>query len=273
MKTRLVQGKDHGGEWPSRRLTVGAWHVELLPRQAYEASYIPDQAVVGFAFESQKGMHAFSNDKVRPFRSKPNSLAFVPGGCEVFSSSQEGGEYLRVTAADGLAMNDLPQRQFNDVIDPIAIRAAQHIRNLLLTNTNAPLCVEEQIITLVQQVHCNLKNGVAEPMKGRSMTPARLRCIDEIIDSAIDQEVSVTTMANALGLSEAFFIRAFKAAVGKSPHSYLIDRRLAKARILLHTSNHDLREIALAVGFSSHAHMTAVFRTRLGTTPSQLRGD
>jgi AraC family transcriptional regulator len=39
----------------------------------------------------------------------------------------------------------------------------------------------------------------------------------------------------------------------------------------LRTSHHDLSDIALAVGFSSHAHMTAAFRERLGVTPSRLR--
>jgi AraC family transcriptional regulator len=80
-------------------------------------------------------------------------------------------------------------------------------------------------------------------------------------------------MAAAVGLSEGFFIRTFKAASGKSPHSYLIDRRLAQARLLLRTSNHDLREIALAAGFASHAHMTAAFTQRLGIAPSLLRRD
>jgi AraC family transcriptional regulator len=95
--------------------------------------------------------------------------------------------------------------------------------------------------------------------------------VDEVIESCIDEVITIKKLADAVGLSEAFFIRAFKAATGKSPHSYLIDRRLAKARILLNASSFDLREIALAVGFSSHAHMTAAFRSRYGVTPSRLR--
>jgi AraC family transcriptional regulator len=256
-----------------RRLAIGSWSVELLPRHAYEVMYTPDEAVVGFAFESQIGSHAFSSDRVRPFFSKPNSLAYVPIGCAVFSSSQEGGEYLRVTKADEFIGEVPAQRQFNDFIDPIAISAAQTIRNLLLTNSPAPLLLEEKLIILAERVKCALKGNLVESRQGRSMTPARLRRIDELIDATINQDVTIKVMADALGLSEAFFIRAFKAAVGKSPHSYLIDRRLAKARKLLKTSHHDLREIALAVGFSSHAHMTAAFRTRLGITPSTLRRD
>jgi AraC family transcriptional regulator len=103
------------------------------------------------------------------------------------------------------------------------------------------------------------------------MTTARLRRIDEIIDRNMGEGISIREMAAALDLSEGFFIRSFKAAVGKSPHSYLIDRRLARARDLIRHSPHDLREIALGSGFSSHAHMSAAFRQRLGVAPRDLR--
>jgi AraC family transcriptional regulator len=46
-------------------------------------------------------------------------------------------------------------------------------------------------------------------------------------------------------------MRSFKNTTGKSPHSYLIDRRLAKARSLMRDSNAGLADIAHACGFSS----------------------
>jgi len=78
-------------------------------------------------------------------------------------------------------------------------------------------------------------------------------------------------MAQLLELSEGFFIRAFKRAMGKSPHSYLIDRRLATARARLLDSSASLADIALTCGFNSQAHMATVFRQRLGVSPVQLR--
>ena len=257
----------------AKRLVVGAWTVELLPRRPYEVTYTPEEAVVGFAFESQVGVHAFSSDRVRPFSSKPNGLAYVPAGCPVFSSSREGGEYLRLTISSKAFAEALPERQFNDFIDPIAIHAAQIIRNKLIADEPDTLLLDEQIVILSERVKHVLNGHASQPKHGRSITPARLRLIDEIIESSLNEDISIRFMADTVGLSEAFFIRAFKAATGKSPHSYLIDRRLAKVRNLLETSQYDLREIALAAGFSSHAHMTAVFRARFGITPSRLRRD
>jgi AraC family transcriptional regulator len=267
----LLRKKTKLNEESTRELTVGSFHIELLPQRSYHACYRPDKAAIGFAFESQDGFHAFSSDRVKPFRTKPNSLAFVPSGCEVFSSSKKGGEYLLVINENDSKINGFTPRQFNDVIDPIAIAAAQTIRSALLGNISASLLIEETVIALFERVQLELEGSLSEAIAGRWMTSARLKSIDEIIDSSICQELSIRDMAAALGLSEGFFIRTFKAAIGKSPHSYLIDRRLAQARSLLCTSNHDLREIALATGFSSHAHMTAAFTHRLGITPSHLR--
>jgi len=256
-----------------REMAVGSFRITLLPRRSYEASYRSDKSTIGFAFESQSGIHAFSSDRVTPFRTKPNSLAFVPSGCEVFSSSTRGGEYLLVTNNHDLKTDRLKSRQFNDVIDPAANAAAHNIRSALLGNVLAALSLEEKIAELFDRVQLELTGSLRESVATRWMTSARLKIIDDFIDSNINRELSVREIAATVGLSEGFFIRAFKAAAGKSPHSYLIDRRLALARLLLRTSNHDLREVALAAGFASHAHMTAAFTHRLGIAPSLLRRD
>ena len=103
------------------------------------------------------------------------------------------------------------------------------------------------------------------------MTQRRLRLIDELIEAGLDDKLTVRELAAALRLSTGFFSRAFKAAVGKTPHDYVIDRRISRARTLLLVDKRDLIAIALASGFTSHAHMTATFQRRLGVAPSQLR--
>ena len=104
------------------------------------------------------------------------------------------------------------------------------------------------------------------------MTARRLRAIDELIEARLETRLTVGQLAGWLGLSRGFFTRAFKAAVGKAPHDYVIDRRLSRARELLRTTDRDLADIATACGFSSHAHMTAQFHRRLGAAPRHLYG-
>ena len=103
------------------------------------------------------------------------------------------------------------------------------------------------------------------------MTARRLGLVDEIIEARMDSSLTVSEIANHLGLSAGFFNRAFKAATGKTPHDYIVDRRISRARLLLRRSHLGLADVAAASGFASHAHMTSQFRRRLGTSPSRLR--
>lgn len=250
---------------PVRRIEAGPWAIELLPGSAYAARYVASQSAIGFAFDSQRGMHAIGSDRVQPFVATPNSLAFVPAGCDVLSESPRGGEYLRVVHAEGLAC--IGDHAFNNRIDPQAITLALRMRSALL-RASVDDDWEDWALALADRAQ-GQETSVA-PLRG-SITASRLRLLDEFIDAGLGGPLSVQAMAQLLELSEGFFIRAFKRAMGKSPHSYLIDRRLATARARLLDSSASLADIALACGFNSQAHMATVFRQRLGVSPVQLR--
>lgn len=245
-----------------RRIEAGPWAIELLPGCAYATRYVASQSAIGFAFDSQRGLHAIGSDRVQPFEAMPNGLAFVPVGCDVLSESPHGGEYLRVIRTDAMA---LPGTQpFNNRIDRQAIALAHRMRGALL---QASVTDDWETWAL----------GLAERVAGTTALPqgvltgSRMRLLDEFIDAGLDGSLGVPAMAQLLGLSEGYFMRAFKNATGKSPHSYLIDRRLARARALMRDSTARLSEIALACGFNSQAHMTTVFTQRLGVSPGELR--
>lgn len=250
---------------PVRRAEGGPWTIELLPACAYEARYVAAQSGLGFAFDSQRGLHAIGSDRVQPFDALPNGLAFVPAGCDVFSESAHGGEYLRVMRNDGAQFRQV--RPFNNLIDQPAIRLAQQMRKALL---NASIEADWEAWALALVARATADDAPAAPAPG-SMTNKRLCLLDEYIEASLDGPLSVQSMAGLLGLSEGFFIRAFAEATGKTPHSYLIDRRLARARTLLRTSTDRLADIAQTCGFASQAHMATTFRQRLGTSPADLR--
>ncbi len=78
-------------------------------------------------------------------------------------------------------------------------------------------------------------------------------------------------LSKVTGLSPHHFGDAFKAATGKSPHRYVIERRLSRARELLRETDRSISDIAYAVGFSSQSHFTANFRRVVGFTPNRFR--
>jgi AraC family transcriptional regulator len=242
----------------------------LLPAAAYDVRYTPEGAVIGFAYDTQSGVHAFASDRVQPFRTIPNSLAFVPAGCEVLSRSAAGGEYLTIRIAKE-GGTGLASQRFNDLIDRRAIEAAQALRKMMLAKKPCDsLSIEREIAALMAAV-TPAESAHEQLRAARWMTPRRLHQVDELIESTLSHPLYVQDIANRLGLSSGFFTRAFKAAVGKTPHDYIVDRRLARARLLLTASNMPLASIGLACGFTSQAHMTSQFRRRLGITPAAFR--
>ena len=116
-----------------------------------------------------------------------------------------------------------------------------------------------------------IRAGDWKPPALRRSTGGRLRLIDELIEAHIDDRVTVADLATRLDLSTGFFIRAFRAYVGQSPHAYVMERRLAKARILLATSSMSLTAVAAACGFANHAHMSTVLKRTLNVAPSALQ--
>jgi methylphosphotriester-DNA--protein-cysteine methyltransferase len=65
--------------------------------------------------------------------------------------------------------------------------------------------------------------------------------------------------------------RAFKAAVGRSPHHYVSAKRLELAKQLLGKGDQPLAHIALTLKFSCQANFTRAFREATGQTPAQYR--
>jgi AraC family transcriptional regulator len=93
----------------------------------------------------------------------------------------------------------------------------------------------------------------------------------EILDERLDGELSVADLATACNLSARHFSRAFRQSTGQSPHRWLVERRLDKARGLLEQSSQSLSEIASACGFASQSHFTRTFTRAMRLSPGAWR--
>ena len=84
-------------------------------------------------------------------------------------------------------------------------------------------------------------------------------------------DLDLQTLAAESGYSRCHFLRMFRAATGYAPHRYLLQLRLERAQELMRRRATSLIDIAADCGFSSHAHMSRVFRQLLGVTPTEYR--
>jgi len=91
------------------------------------------------------------------------------------------------------------------------------------------------------------------------------------IDDHLDQPLSVDDLARQVHLSRYHFIRRFQRILHQTPHQYLMNRRLSKAKELLANSELPVTEICLAVGFESLGSFSTLFRNVVGWPPSVYR--
>ncbi|MGB6297186.1 MAG: AraC family transcriptional regulator [Rivularia sp. (in: cyanobacteria)] len=98
--------------------------------------------------------------------------------------------------------------------------------------------------------------------------------IQQVIDYIHDNlalKLSLNELASLVNMSTYNFCRWFKNAIGISPHQYIIQCRIKRAKFLLAYTKLPLVEIALNIGCSSQTNFTVLFRKHIGITPKAYR--
>lgn len=93
----------------------------------------------------------------------------------------------------------------------------------------------------------------------------------DAIDRTYAEPLEVAKLALVAHVSEAHFIRTFKATFGETPHRYLQRRRVERAMFCLRETELSVSEICLDVGFVSLGSFSRTFREIVGESPSEYR--
>lgn len=93
----------------------------------------------------------------------------------------------------------------------------------------------------------------------------------EYINEHLDQNIKLADLAALLSISQFHFSDLFKQSIGITPHQYLLQQRIERAKQLLIESDRSILEIALLCGFNSHSHLSKQFRQLTGMTPKAYR--
>ena len=100
---------------------------------------------------------------------------------------------------------------------------------------------------------------------------AHLRRARDLIDRDYAEPLDVPAMASAALMSPAHFSRKFLAAYGETPYSYLMTRRIERAKALLRRGDLSVTEVCFAVGCSSLGTFSTRFTELVGVPPSTYR--
>ena len=109
------------------------------------------------------------------------------------------------------------------------------------------------------------------PCRTAMLPQQHLGRVQELIESRLEADLSLRELASEVGYSRSHFLRMFHATTGMTPHRYVLNRRIERARRLLGDADRSIAQVAYGCGFSSQAHLTLAFRKVCGLTPGEYR--
>lgn len=100
--------------------------------------------------------------------------------------------------------------------------------------------------------------------------PAAVSRAKERLSASLSDPPSLEALAAEVNLSAFHFSRVFRRAVGVPPYTWLCQRRLEQAKVLLRAGCLPL-EVATRLGFSDQSHLTRQFKRAYGVAPGEYR--
>lgn len=128
-----------------------------------------------------------------------------------------------------------------------------------------------QFVIHLLRCHLTVRQSDQIELSRAGPVDRRLRLAIEFMHDNFGRELALEEIASAAYLSEYHFARLFKQITGVTPHVYLANVRLERARKLLADTALPISEIASMVGYQSQSHFSKMFRSVTGVTPRAYR--
>jgi AraC family transcriptional regulator len=104
----------------------------------------------------------------------------------------------------------------------------------------------------------------------KKYSTSTLRHVIAYIHDNLDQRLTLAELSFVADMSPYHFARIFKQVTGVTPHHYVLNARVERARDLLLQGKMTLAEIASKVGFFDQSHFTHSFKRIVGVTPQTM---
>lgn len=271
--------------------TLPAWGWRVDTPQ-YTAKYTPlgpleinmraPMNVIGFTFGRYEGLRAIDSDKTRRHvEPTVNYLSFTPRGCEVrmrtalnpdYTIIGVSDDYLQSVFEDLYGDGVLRRRYLSGAVSPAIVNLARRFRRWFRFGNAGDLAQLDDLALAITVAAVRMLAD-RDPFVSAyaPLPPHTLRTAVDFIEAKLHTKFGVFDIARTCHMSPYQFSRRFTAATGLSPHQYVLERRLVRARGKLRNGDDAIAQVAYACGFASHAHLTRTFQNILGTTPSAFR--
>ncbi|MBO0754287.1 MAG: helix-turn-helix transcriptional regulator [Bradyrhizobiaceae bacterium] len=209
-----------------------------------------------------------------------HDLVILPPGCEFHARCRGSGQGLwlfvdpRSVASDVRVQSFLKRATVNCswTKDKLAWMIACEIRKECQNNfPRGPMFLESAAMTFISQLAYIIDGAICSSKQVRALSDEKLKYIIDYIDDGLHRNITLAELSALVQLTPRYFCSAFKEAMGRPPHQYLIEQRIERARTLLQHPGLSLTEVALTLGFNSQSHLNSHFRRIVGLTPARYR--
>lgn len=156
------------------------------------------------------------------------------------------------------------------LLEQLCIAIARALRDGTVEDGLYTETLAQTIAVHLARHHCT-RSQHQDPAATKAIPSWRIRRLIDFIEENLDRDLSLEAMAAEVAVSPLYLPRSFKAALGQSPHQYVIRRRIERAKELLSSGDIPIVDVALAVGFSSQSHLSSWFLRIVGVSPAEYR--
>lgn len=243
----------------------------------------PQQHVIGVSLTKQPtNAERVLNGRVQQECIKYGDVALIPANSYHKISWELESEFLVVSLEKALfarAASDAVDLQQMEIIphfattDPLIQQIGLALHSELESDgKGSRIYIESLATTLCIHLlkHYSVSSAkIATNSEGLSRL--KLQQTIEYINQNLEKDLGLTEIATAVGMSMYHFSRLFKQSTGFSPHQYVMNCRIERAKRLLAKTEEAIDQICQQVGFQTQSHFTNVFRKLMGTTPNAYR--
>ena len=142
---------------------------------------------------------------------------------------------------------------------------------LLETAQQNPPALQQLMAAQVHAILAALYSEQQTPLDGGDLATSVIQAAQARMQDEFVSNLDVQQLARELKVSYGWFRHAFLQQTGFSPHQYIVELRLARARALMAQSSLKIKEIADLSGFVDEHYFSRIFKARVGSTPHEWR--